>query len=404
MKRIIYVLLITVCFYACSKKSGTVSPINVTPKPDTLVTFKFGGFMMPGYIIATDENGNIISTAKRQTGTSTYVLTTPKAYPKDRVNIYELGIPADPTSIIEISGYLQIKKGGVYDQSGTPSVAANYPLNIHLSNAPIFDQLTVSTDLGGATMTSLSDTLYQLKDLSYSDNSKVYAQVIRGGHPGYHFFDIAKGTHDLNIDINQCTSIPSTVSMPASGLYTSMRVYAKTDKNQSFEYNMGTSSTFGSTVVFYYPKEAFQQYSTVINYDKLDNNQNLQYGKSVVGPAISTDINIFPATINFTGNNMSDFNVATTGTYDYYQAHFIGINSKTNLDINYWSPSIANYKNFQLPDFSAFIPKSLLNPTIMRLQDFGLYKVDGFDEKNLIYKNVESFHDVNIEQIVLHNY
>lgn len=402
MKKIIHTLLVVVCFYGCSKKSGTVSPVNVTPQPDTLVTFKFGNLKGTGYLIATDENGNIISTVKRIATTSTYVLTTPKPYPKDRVNIYELDIPADPTSTYNISGYLQVKKGLVYVPSGSSYVVGDNPLSIHFLNASIFDQLTVSTDLGGFTVTSPADTLYLFENFSYNDNSKLYAQATKYGHPGYHFFDIAKGTHNLTVDLNQCTSVPNIISIPYNGLDMRMQVYAKTDKNSSFEYNLGTSTTLEHTVMFYYPKETFQQYNTIVEYNKFANNQNLQYSKVNIGSAISTNVNTSPATINSIGTNMSDFNVVTTGTYDYYHVLFREVTSSTNLTISYWSPSAANYKNFQLPDFSAFIPKSLLDPTKMILSDFGLYKVDGFDEKEFIYKNIESSHDVNMEQVVLH--
>ena len=40
----------------------------------------------------------------------------------------------------------------------------------------------------------------------------------------------------------------------------------------------------------------------------------------------------------------------------------------------------------------------------MHLQDYGIYRVDGFDEKKFTYKRAESDHDVNIQQVVLHKY
>lgn len=361
--------------------------------------------MMPGYLVATDENGKVIASVKIQTGTSAYFLTTPQTYPKDRINIYEIDIPTDPTQTIYILGYLQVKKGSSYDASVYPRASANYPLNIHLSNASSFNQLTVCTDAGGETISSLNDTVHAFKYLYYSDNSKVYAYITKNGMPSYHFFDIPKGSSDVTIDLNQCTSTMNTINFTINGLYPSVQVTAKTDKNSAFEYDLGTSSIFGSgTVVFNYPKEPFQQYSTIVTYSKLDNNQNIQYGKATVGSAISTDVGIFPATINFTGTSMADFNVSTTGAYDYYYAHFIAKNISTNLDINYWSPSAASYKNVKLPDFSEFIPKNLLDPTLMRLQDFGLYQVQGFNENKLTYEQVGSDHDVNIQQVVLHNF
>jgi len=404
MKKIFSALAIAISIYGCSKKSDVVTPVK-TPGPDTLVKYKYGSFMLPGYLVATDENGKVITSVKIQSGTSTYFLTTPQTYPKDRVNIYEIDIPTDPTQTIYVLGYLQVKKGSTYDASVYPRASANYPLNIHLSNAPSFNQLTVCTDAGGETISSLSDTVHAFKYLYYSDNSKVYAYITKNEIPSYHFFDIPKGSHDLTIDLNQCTSTMNTINFTINGIYPSVQVAAKTDKNSAFEYDLGTSSIFGTgTVAFNYPKEPFQQYSTILSYNRLDNNQNMHYSKAIVGPAISTDASIFPATINFTGTSMADFSVSTTGTYDYYYAHFIAQNISANLDINYWSPSAANYKNVKLPDFSEFIPKNLLDPTLMRLQDYGLYRVDGFDEKKLTYKSTESDHDVNIQEVVLHNY
>jgi hypothetical protein len=404
MKKIFAALAIAICLYGCSKKSDVVTPIK-TIGPDTLVKYKFGGFMMPGYLVATDENGKVITSVKIQTGISTYFLTTPQTYPKDRINVYEIDIPTDPNQMITILGYLQIKKGSSNDESVYPRASAHYPLNVHLSNVSSFNQLTICTDAGGQTISSLSDTVYAFKYMYYSDDSKVYAYITKNGMPSYHFFDIPKGSDDLTIDLNQCTSTMNTINLTINGLYPSVQVAAKTDKNSGFEYDLGTSSILGAgTVVFNYPKEPFQQYSTIVMYGKLSGIQNIQYGKATVGPAISTDVSIFPATINFTGTSMADFSVSTTGTYDYYYAHFIAKNISTNLDINYWSPSAADYKNVKLPDLSQFIPSNLLDPTLMRLQDYGLYRVDGFDEKKFTYKRAESDHDVNIQQVVLHNY
>jgi len=404
MKRIFSALAIAVSLYSCSKKSDVVTPVK-TPGPDTLVKYKFGSFMLPGYLVATDENGKIITSTKTQTGISSYVLTTPQTYPKDRINIYELDVAPDQTSTTYVLGYLQIKKGSSFDGSIYPRASANYPLNIHLSNVSSFNQLTVCTDAGGQTIASLNDTVYAFKYLSYSDNSKVYAYITKNGIPAYHFFDIPKGSSDLTIDLNQCTSTMNAVNLTINGIYPSVQVAAKTDKNSAFEYNLGTSAIMGAgTIVFNYPKEPFQQYSTIVSYRQPDNSQNIEYGKATVGTTISTDVSIFPATINFTGTSMADFGVTTTGISDYYYAHFTGVFANANLDIHYWSPSAANYRNFKLPDFSAFISKNILDPTAMRLQDFGLYQVQGFDEKKFTYKSIESNHDVNIQEVVLHNY
>ena len=401
MRKLSLILLVLLAIYSCSKKNdvtGSGSPEN-TSKADTLVTYKFpgdgvSGFLPNAYLVATDSSGNIISEVKTQIGTSVYKLYTPKIYSNARLNVYEIDVPTDPTAQPIILGYLQIKKGSIYDTSVGSSTPSNYPLNIHFKNASAFDQLTLSTDLQSNSITNIADTV-QYRNLAYSNNSKIWLQIQKNNKTLYNFFDVTKGTHDLNIDFNQCNKVPQVRNMTAPGSFFSMYVYAKPNKNNIEEYFFGQGFTLSNTLSYYYPTETFEQYSTRISYYL---NSARQYTFVNVGATVPTQIDTYNADFKNTGSSLADYKTTVSGSYDYYMANFIGNNISNSIYIELYSPSVANYRNYKLPDFSKYIDKKYLDPTKIVFQNFMLSQVDGFNESKLPYK-IASSHDVNMKTV-----
>ncbi|WDF53355.1 hypothetical protein [Mucilaginibacter sp. KACC 22063] len=357
----------------------------------------YNGFLPNGYLVATDSSGTILSEVKIQKGTSIYKLYTPQTYNKTRLNVYEIDVPtnpSDPTASYFVMGFLQIKKGSIYDISGSQTATSNYPLKLHFSNLANFQNLIASTDLSNTSITSISDTS-QFNYFDYSDKSKLFVETLKNGKTLYNFFDLIKGGHSLNVDMNQCIKIPQVKTLRFPGSFVSMTVYAKPDKNSVLEYNLGTATSISNELSYYYPNESFDQYNCVTNY----NVGSRQYSFVNLSSTISSEVNTYSANFTNTGTSLANYKTTVSGPYDYYLANFIGKNINNNISIYLYSPSAASYLNYKMPDFSKYISKTILDPSQIILQEFGLYQFDGFNESKLPYKDSRSYHDVNIKAV-----
>lgn len=377
---------------------------QVSANSTTLITININPDRMSGYTsyyVATDEIGNIIGEAKYQAGTTTFKLTSTNPYEKDRLNFYEIKVADNATTVPGITGYLQVKKGSVYTQfPSQPSPQSNAPLNIHLKNAAQFDKLSISTDRNAGTITSAADSVNNLKQWDYSSNSQVWVQVLKNNQTLYNLFDISKGTHDYTVDLAQCTKTAVAKTITAPGGNFQMNLFGKNDVTATWQYDHDLEYNFGivgsqyNSLIYNYPSEAFKSYVAVMYYTIGDYN----YNQVKIG-AVPDNADSFGAAFTVAGTSMADFQPSFSGTFDYYQAHFVNAPSTPNLSVYLLSPSAAAYTNVKFPDFSKYLNLTSLDLSKVKLANFGLYQQDTFNETKVPYNDTHNYHYLNSKSV-----
>src|SRR5690606_36742606 len=63
------------------------------------------------YFLVTDEQANVVSEVKYTGGDSDFTITSSEPYDKERLNFFVVKVPASADLPLQISGYLQVKKG-----------------------------------------------------------------------------------------------------------------------------------------------------------------------------------------------------------------------------------------------------------------------------------------------------
>jgi hypothetical protein len=401
MKKNLLLLFIVLAstFYSCKKQASTDNLVTGTKLLTLNIT---PGLMLSStnYFVITDENGKVVCEKAYQPGGIKYELSSDQPFDKDRVNLYIIRVWDDTGLIPSVEGYLQVKKGSVYTQTSLiPSVNSNYPLNIHLKNVT-FNVLDLSTDESAVGSVFNADTA-RLKNLIYSDNSKLWVQIQKNTQKFYHIFDIDKGTHDLNVDLSQCTtpSIVKTISAPGNDF--DMLLYGKYDVtttwqyDHDYEYGLGQTYTPGNSMQYYMPSEFFKQYIADAFYTIGD----YRYRVLRIGDSVPDKIDSFDASFGITGTSIADFKPSFTGSFNFYMASFVKSDAFPKISVDVYSPSVANYTNIKFPDFSKYVGTKSLDPSLIKLRNVGLYQQNVFDETQFPYQDSRNYHYMNSKSV-----
>ena len=347
------------------------------------------------YFVVTDANGNVLNSVKYLPGTSTFKLGATQPYDQTRFNFFEIYIPQSASVVPGIVGFLQVKKGSTFnsDPANQP-VKTSSALNIQFQNFTSFDQLNISTDNVGNSITSSSD-LPSISATKYSAGSKLWMQMLKNNQYFYNFFSIPDGSTSLNVDAGQLTENPNVASITSPGSNLSVQVMAKTDTGYENFYNFGITRSQYNQLNYYYPTEQFKQYDALMHYQI----GNFNYSIVTAGTTIPSQVASFDASFNLQASTLANFAPVITGTYDYYQASFTNVASANNLQVDLYSPSAAGYTDIKLPDFSKYLGVNTLDLSTLALKSFGLYQVDGFNETRFYYKNYHSYFNINSKAI-----
>jgi hypothetical protein len=345
------------------------------------------GFIANGttiYFVATDENGNVLNEVKYIPGTTVFKIASLKPFLENRFNLFEIIIsPVGSNSVPQITGYLQVKKGSTFNGpiAAMPTKAQS-PLKVHLTNTSGFDLLQVSTNYyAGTTLHSLSDST-NLQTLYYPDSSKLWVQILKNNQYSYNFFNIPKGTLNLNVDLTQLTKAPLIKTFTSPGTNLSAEVFAITDNNYFNFYDFGVNNSGSNQLSYYYPSEFFPLYTTRTNFST----GSFYYSNYSTGTSIVNQVEPINASIAIKGTNLTNFVPGFSGTFDYYFANFISaIGTKPYIEISLFSPSAANFTNIKLPDFSQYLGVTSLDLSAQVLTAFQLIQVSSFNESNFPY-------------------
>jgi len=376
----------------------------------TLVTVNISvpGFVENGasvYYVATDENGNVLNEVKYVPGTTIFKIASLTPFLKDRFNLFQITIsPASDNTSPEIDGYLQVKKGSTFNGPfPAMNTKAESPLKVHLTNTSGFDLLQVATNYyGGTTLHSLSDST-NLQTLYYPDSSKIWVQMLKNNQYSYNFFNIPKGTLNLNVDLSQLKETPLVKTITSTYNNLSVSVYGISDNNYYNFYDFGRTSSSANQVNYNYPSESFPLYTT----SAFSQNGNFLYTNVSTGTSIPDQIGTINASIAIKGTNLTNFVPGFSGTFDYYLADFLsngtGTGSFPVVQIALFSPSAANFTNIKLPDFSKYLGLTSLDLSAFNLKTFQLLQVSSFNESNFPYPsssqvNPNNFSFKSVEQ------
>lgn len=368
--------------------SSTLLTININPNNYLASNAKL-------YFVVTDANGNVLNSVQYLPGTSTFKLGATQPYEQTRFNFFEVYVPNAANEVPGIIGFLQVKKGSTFnsDLANQPVKPSN-ALNIQFQNFATFDQLNISTDNAGNSITSSAD-LSSISATHYSAGSKLWVQMLKNNQYLYNFFSIPDGSTSLNVDANQLTETPNVAAITSPGGNLAVQVMAKTDTGYANFYNFGITRSQYNQLNYYYPTEQFNQYDALMHYQI----GNFNYTIVTAGTTIPSQVASFDASFNVQASTLANFTPSVTGTYDYYQASFSNIASASKLQVDLYSPSAAGNTNIKLPDFSKYLGVSSLDLNTLALKSFGLYQVDGFNETRFFYKNYHSYFNVNSKAI-----
>lgn len=391
-KSSLQVVFVPFVYNPLTVSSSTLVTVNTNPNNVILSTSS------SAYFVITDESGNVLNEVKYIKGTSNFKISTLQPYTKDRFNFFEIYVPNDIHTKPGIIGFLQIKKGSVYNTDVSFSIKKSSPLKPHLINTTSFDELTISTNTQGFTINSLAD-INKLQQINYSDSTKLYVQMSSNNKHLYNLFDIPKGTFDYNIDISQLTKTALTKSLTAPGNNFQVRIYAKTDTNYLNSYILGYTNSPLNQLNIYYPSETFPEYDVQMLYSI----GSLNYTVTTAGATIPDQVSAFDASFNVANSTLLNFKPAYSGTFDYYHANFQNTATSPNLQVDLYSPSAANYTNIKLPDFSKYLGVNSIDLNTLTLSFFGLYQLNGFKEGTLFYKDFHNYQNVN-SKAVEHSY
>lgn len=404
MKKHLHILLpfIVLIFNGCKKEGGNNNVIQGGPGLITLLTLNITPdavrYAQSGsnYFVITDESGKILTEVKYVKGTSTFTMSTLASYQKDRFNFFEIDVPADLTTP-SVIGFLQVKKGSVYT-TNVPFLPQKQssPIKLHLQNSTGFSQLNISTDIASSSINLLSDSTL-LQGLPYSaGGSKLWVQMLKNNQYSYKFFDIPTGTSNYNVDLTQLNEIPLVQTISSPGNNIGVEVFAKADVNYSSSYYFGLIySPYSNTLKYYYPSEIFPEYDVEMGYTV----GNLDYLIITAGKTIPNQVPAFNASFNIPSSTLANFVPSYSGTFDYYHAHFLNVNSSPKLQVDLFSPSAANYTNIMLPDFSKYLGVTNVDLNTLALDTFELYQCDGFNEQNFFYPNFHSQFNINSKTV-----
>jgi hypothetical protein len=351
------------------------------------------------YFLATDENGVILNETKYIAGTTTFKMVFNIPFNKDRFNFYMIQISNRSDTKPGVVGFLQVKKGSIYQQApGTLSPAITSPLTIHLQNASQFDKLNISTDESSNVITSPADA-GKLVNFSYSNASKVWVQVQKNNTVMYNFFDISSGTHDFTVDLAQCTKPSMVQEITSPGTNLQVDIWGKNDVTPTYQYDhdwrydLGGVSSQSNHLSYYYPAEPFKQYVSTMTYQLND----FGYFFINLNSSMPSTAGSFDATFNVSGTSIADFKPSFSGTFDYYGAFFENLASTPNFYIYVYSPSAANYTNVKFPDFSKYV--SGVSPGNIKLKNFTLYQQDVYNESTFDYFGGYNIYYMNSKQV-----
>jgi len=368
--------------------SSTLLTINMNPD-------RYRASYAKLYFVVTDANGNILNSVQYLPGTTTFKLGATQPYEQTRFNFFEIYIPSAANEVPGIVGFLQVKKGSTFNSDpANQAVKPSSALNIQFQNFASFDQLNISTDNVGNSITSSSD-LSSISATNYSAGGKLWVQMLKNNQYFYNLFSIPDGSTSLNVDASQLTETPNVASITSPGSNLSVQVMAKTDTGYENFYNFGMTRSQYNQLNYYYPTEQFKQYDALMYYQI----GNFHYAIVTAGTTIPTQVASFDASFNVQASTLANFTPSITGTFDYYQASFSNIASASNLQVDLFSPSAAGYTNIKLPDFSKYLGVSSLDLNTLALKLFGVYQVDGFNETCFFYKNYHSYFNVNSKAI-----
>jgi len=368
--------------------SSTLLTINMNPD-------RYRASYAKLYFVVTDANGNILNSVQYLPGTTTFKLGATQPYEQTRFNFFEIYIPSAANEVPGIVGFLQVKKGSTFNSDpANQAVKPSSALNIQFQNFASFDQLNISTDNVGNSITSSSD-LSSISATNYSAGGKLWVQMLKNNQYFYNLFSIPDGSTSLNVDASQLTETPNVASITSPGSNLSVQVMAKTDTGYENFYNFGMTRSQYNQLNYYYPTEQFKQYDALMYYQI----GNFHYAIVTAGTTIPTQVASFDASFNVQASTLANFTPSITGTFDYYQASFSNIASASNLQVDLFSPSAAGYTNIKLPDFSKYLGVSSLDLNTLALKLFGVYQVDGFNETRFFYKNYHSYFNVNSKAI-----
>lgn len=369
--------------------------VDESVSSSTLVTIEASPFWNTDkstYFVATDELGNILNEVKFIKNTSSFKIVN-ETFTKDRFNLFQINVSSESNVARQIVGYMQIKRGSTLRKPRSYNSDPNItePLKVHLKNGTSFDKLSIATDQNLQVFKSLSDTIGKL--FSFSNDSRIWVQMLKNNQVSYNFFDIAKGVKNYDIDLAQVNRTPNMVSMTSPGANFGVSVIAKKDKTKEYRYNFGQINAQFNQIDYYYPTESFQEYVTSYSYTI----GNFDYSIINTGATIPAQAPSFPATFTVTGTTMKNFKPSPSGQFSYYTAHFEGTDGGQFFAVDLFSPSEANFSTFKFPDFAKYLEVSSLDLDVLKLKSVTLRQQDGYSEKLFPYNSGDT--NVNMKQI-----
>ncbi|MXV51528.1 hypothetical protein GS399_11150 [Pedobacter sp. HMF7647] len=332
------------------------------------------------WYVITDSAGQILNSIKCPDNAVSEIKIAPKEpfYGKT-FNVYQIL----KYNRINISAYLDLKKGAVYNLSDkTPIISHPYigPISLNFKNILPFDRLTYSGNSGGTSITSLKDTAERKS--YFSEGSKLFVQVERNGVGYYNFYDVSVRSKSLDVDMSLCNKISERKTIKAPGLdvyfatlsgkpelgyenYYMLNYVAipdiSPDPTKPYQTNLNREE-----VTFFYPKESIVQYQTWVQY-----HMNEWHGINNYKGDIPSAVKPIDFNMEFKNTSIYNLQLPYTGNVSYQYAYFSDPDNRKNIYI-YSHSTLTNYK---FPDLSSVteIPADLPG---FKLKSINIFKIE----------------------------
>jgi hypothetical protein len=339
--------------------------------------------------IVTDSAGNLLNNIKYNGTDRIIEVAASHPYIKNRFSVFE--VKTDINSQTFITGYMSIPRGSTWNLRGI-SENLNPVLsgaNINFTNTPVFNRMTISSDLFGRTYTALPVTI------SYygtSPTGKLLVQYVDNSSNGYYgFFNIDTTKSSTTMSLRDSifkASIKQTASVSGGATDVNFNIYGKSDKNYDSFYVIDNGFYQGGNFTYFYPDGNYlTDFKSQVYYHQNGWTYSYTY-KSLIPQAIAP----FGTTANISNKTLNGFSFTAQGNLDYYSVNFNNTPAKAYIKIY----STSAYRSFQFPDILKLTNLSAVSLADFKISSFSLFKTTGFDEKKLFYYD-NDFPSISVE-------
>lgn len=335
------VALASLLLFSCN--DDEVLPSNSRDDLVVMKSYYFGYNPSGGQVIVvTDPEGRILSSSKPAYTTDTPIKAPLSGYDGDLVNVYLID---QYGSNHRMAAFLNLKRGSEFTGPvyvhNTPSLQT---ARVKVDNIQPFESFTFSTDFSGSSISHLADTALLFQN-GVAYHRKIYAQAVSGGTGRYGFFEMDGSGEKITIDwsaLNR-TSAKTSLHLGSEAAHINYRLVGATDPDSN-GWGYELFNHWGlSTVDIYYPKESFAKYFSKLTYSTTKGYYTIHRASTF----LNFDYQLVDYSATIERSSPLDFQLATSGSFDYYVATFTSQDCSDILTV--FSPQ--NNVNFKMPDF-----------------------------------------------------